>query len=170
MRLDTKECYCFGYCTGICDWTIKAVPVLVILSATRLVMVFLEEVFFLLSFTVCFMFYIDVPFFIYKCCFLRLPISFLSSCGITRYSRYSCVIFLRNFVLLSLYKYRDLVVNIAGSVVIVDNQGFILIMFSLLCCETPVKVFRINPEFRILRLTFHMESQPQYAELCRLYM
>ena len=31
-----------------------------------------------------------------------------------------------------------------------------------------VKVFRINPEFRILRLTFCVESQPQNAELGRL--
>ena len=36
--------------------------------------------------------------------------------------------------------------------------------------DTWVKVFRIIPEFRILRLTFHrksIESQPQNAEFCR---
>ena len=37
----------------------------------------------------------------------------------------------------------------------------------LLLAYAWVKVFRINPEFRILRLTF-MESQPPNAELRRL--
>ena len=32
-----------------------------------------------------------------------------------------------------------------------------------------MNVFRINPEFRILRLTFHIESQPQNADLGGLY-
>ena len=35
-------------------------------------------------------------------------------------------------------------------------------------CFSWVKVFRINPEFRILRLTLSIESQPQSAELWRL--
>ena len=40
------------------------------------------------------------------------------------------------------------------------------IRFRLLCIYAWVKVFRIIPEFRILRLT-SIESQPQNAEFCR---
>ena len=36
--------------------------------------------------------------------------------------------------------------------------------------STWVKVFKISPEFRILRLTFHMESQPQNPEFGRLLL
>ena len=38
-------------------------------------------------------------------------------------------------------------------------RGIVLILLIL---ETWVKVFRINPEFRILRLTFHRKSASKY--------
>ena len=51
-----------------------------------------------------------------------------------------------------------------------NNKGLNCIYLFLIEYAGPdagVKVFRIIPEFRILRLTFH-RSQPQNAELGRL--
>ena len=50
---------------------------------------------------------------------------------------------------------------------VVDTR--VLIRYAVNVLKSWVKVFMIIPEFRILRLTFHTERQPQNAELGRLF-
>ena len=53
-------------------------------------------------------------------------------------------------------------------ILLTKNTDIALIAQTVAACNTWVKVSRIIPEFRISRLTFLSESQPQNAELGRL--